>query len=74
MQIKNKNKPKNKEKDCASMENFIQLDWICVKIEKKKTEFQGVVESKFTKLELTNTIPVQPVELNTFNDVDMTPR
>ena len=35
MQIKNKNKPKNKEKDCASMENFIQLDWICVKIEKK---------------------------------------
>lgn len=55
------------------MENFIQLDWICVKIE-KKTEFQGVVESKFTKLELTNTIPVQPIELNSFNDVDMTPR
>ena len=55
------------------MENFIQLDWICVKIE-KKIEFQGVVESKFTKLELTNTIPVQPIELNSFNDVDMTPR
>ena len=33
-----------------------------------------MVESKFIKLELTNTTPVQPVELNTFNEVDMTPR
>ena len=30
-------------------------------------EPQVVVESKFTKRELTNTTPVQPVELNTFN-------
>ena len=55
------------------METFIRLEWIFVKIE-KKTEFQAVVESHFTKVELTNTIPFQPVELNTFIDVDMTPR
>ena len=34
----------------------------------------AAVESKFTKLELTNTKPVQPVELKAFNEVDMTPR
>ena len=50
-----------------------KLYQICDEIEKIK-EFQDVVKSKFTKLELTNTIPVQPVELNTFNEVDMTPR
>ena len=50
-----------------------KLDWICAEIEKIK-EFQAAVESKFTKLELTNTTPVQPVELNTFNEVDMAPR
>ena len=50
-----------------------KLDQICANIEKIK-EFQSVVESKFIKLELTNTTPVQPVELNTFNEVDMTPR
>ena len=49
------------------------LDWICAEIEKIKI-FQAVLESKFTKLELTNTTPVQPVELNTFNEVDITPR
>ena len=71
----------NKEKDCTTMETFKydpsamneKLDWICAEIEKIK-EFQAAVESKFTKLELTNTTPVQPVELNTFNEVDMTPR
>ena len=50
-----------------------KLYWICDEIEKIK-EFQDVVKSKFTKLELTNTTPVQPVELNTFSEVDMTPR
>ena len=50
-----------------------KLDQICANIEKIK-EFQSVVESKFIKLELTNTTLVQPVELNTFNEVDMTPR
>ena len=50
-----------------------KLYQICDEIEKIK-EFQDVVKSKFTKLELTNTIPVRPVELNTFNEVDMTPR
>ena len=49
------------------------LDWICAEIEKIK-EFQAVLESKFTKLELKNTTPVQPVELNTFNEADITPR
>ena len=29
---------------------------------------------KFTKLELTNTTPAQPIELNTFNEADMAPR
>ena len=37
-----------------------KLDWICVEIEKTK-EFQVVAESKFTKLELTNTTPAQPI-------------
>ena len=46
---------------------------ICAEIQKIK-EFQAAVESKFTKLEWTNTTPVQPVEVNTFNEVDMTPR
>ena len=50
-----------------------KLYWICDEIEKIK-EFQDVVKSKFTKLELTNTTPVKPVELNTFNEVDMTPQ
>ena len=71
----------SREKDCATMEKFKydpsgmneKLDWICAEIEIIK-EFQAVVESKFTKLELTNTTPVQPVELNTFNEADMTPR
>ena len=71
----------NKEKDCTTMETFKyelsaineKLDWICAEIEKIK-EFQVVVESKFTKLELTNTTPAQPTELNTFNEADMAPR
>ena len=50
-----------------------KLDWICAEIE-KITDIQAVVESKFTKLELTNTTPAQPIELNTFNEVDMAPR
>ena len=50
-----------------------KLYQICDEIEKIK-EFQDVVKSKFTKLELTNTTPVKPVELNTFNEVDMTPQ
>ena len=50
-----------------------KLEWICAKIEKIK-ELQAVAERKFTKLELPNTTLVQPVELNTFNEVDMTPR
>ena len=62
----------NKEKYCATMETFKydpsvmneKLDWIYAKIEKIK-ELQAVVESKFTKLELTNTTPVQLVELKT---------
>ena len=70
----------NKEKDCTTMETFKfdpsamneKLDWICAEIEKIK-EFQAVVESKFPKLELTNITPVQLVELNTFNEVDMAP-
>ena len=49
------------------------LDWIFAEIKKIK-EFQAVVESKFTKLELTNTTRVQPVQLNAFNEADMTPR
>ena len=40
------------------------LAWIFAEIKKIK-EFQAVVESKFTKLELTNTTPVQLVELKT---------
>ena len=40
---------------------------------RENKRFQFVVESKFTKLQLTNTTPVQPVELNSFNEVDMTP-
>ena len=47
--------------------------WICAEIEKIK-EFQAAVESKLTNLEFTNATPVQPVELNTFNEVDMAPR
>ena len=43
-----------------------KLDWICAEI-KKIEEFQTVVESKFTKLKLTNTTPAQRRELNTFN-------
>ena len=50
-----------------------KLDFICVEIEKIK-EFQVVVESKFTKLELTNRTPAQPIELNTSNEADMAPR
>ena len=50
-----------------------KLDWIRAKIEKIKG-FQAVVERKFTKLEPTNTTPAQPIELNTFNEVDMAPR
>ena len=50
-----------------------KLDRICAEIEKVK-EFQTVVESKFTKLEIANTTPAQPIELNTFNKVDMAPR
>ena len=50
-----------------------KLDWICAEIEKIK-EFQVVEESKFTKLELRSITLVQPVELNTFNEIDMTPR
>ena len=49
-----------------------KLDWICAEIEKIK-EFQVAVESKFTKLELTNTTPAQPIELNTSNEPDMAP-
>ena len=37
-----------------------KLDWICAEIEKIK-DIQAVVESKFTKLELTNTTPAQPI-------------
>ena len=70
----------NKEKDCATMETFKydpsamneKLDWIYAEIEKIK-EFQAVVESKFAKLQLTNTTPAQPVELNAFDEVNMTP-
>ena len=40
-----------------------KLDWICANIKKIK-EFKAVVESKFIKLELTNTIPAHPIELN----------
>ena len=66
----------NKEKYCGTMETLMydpgvmneKLDWICWEIEKIK-EFQAVVENKFTMLELTNTTPVQPVELNAFNEV-----
>ena len=62
----------NKKKYCATMETFKydpsvmneKLDWIYAEIEKIK-ELQAVVESKFTKLELTNTTPVQLVELKT---------
>ena len=50
-----------------------QLDWLCAEIEKIK-EFQVVVESKFTKLELRNTTPAQPIELNISNKADMAPR
>ena len=51
-----------------------KLYWICSESEKIK-EFQAVVESIFTKLQLTNTTtPAQPIELNTFNEVDMAPR
>ena len=50
-----------------------KLDWICAEIEKIK-DIQAVVESKFAKLELRNTTPAQPIELNTFNEVDMAPR
>ena len=49
-----------------------KLDWICAEIEKIK-EFQVVVKSKFTKLELTNRTPAQPIELNTSNEADMAP-
>ena len=60
----------NKVKDCTTMETLKyepsamneELDWICAEIEKIK-EFQTVVESKFTKLKLTNTTPAQPIEL-----------
>ena len=70
----------NKEKDCTTMETYKfdlsamneKLDWICAEREKIK-EFQAVVESEFPKLELTNITPVQLVELNTFNEVDMAP-
>ena len=62
----------NKKKYCATMETFKydpsvmneKLDWIYAEIEKIK-ELQAIVESKFTKLELTNTTPVQLVELKT---------
>ena len=71
----------NKEKDCTTMETFKydpsamneKLDWIYVETKKTK-EFPDAVESKFIKLELANTTPVQPVELNTFVKVDMAPR
>ena len=49
------------------------LAWIFAEIKKIK-EFQAVVESKFTKLELTNTTPVEPLQQNTFNEAGMTPR
>ena len=72
---------RNKEKGSTTMETFKyepsamneKLDWIFAVIEKIK-EFQAVVESKSTKLELTNTTPAQPIELNTFNEADMAPR
>ena len=73
----------NEEKDCATLETFKndpsrvtikeKIVWICVEIQKIK-EFQALEESTFTKLKLTNTTPVQPVELTTFDEVDMTPR
>ena len=71
----------NKEKDCTTIEIFKyepstmneKLDWICAEIEKIK-DIQAVVESKLAKLELRNTTPAQPIELNTFNEVDMAPR
>ena len=71
----------NKEKGSATMETFKydpsamneKLDWIYVETKKTK-EFPDAVESKFIKLELANTTPVQPVELNTFIKVDMAPR
>ena len=50
-----------------------KLDCICAEIEKIK-EFQVVVESKFTKLELTNRTPAEPMELNTTNEAGMAPR
>ena len=58
----------NKEKDCTTMETLKyersvmneKLDWICAEIEKIK-EFEAVVESKFSKLELTNTTSAQPI-------------
>ena len=61
----------NKGKYCAISETFKydpsamneKLDWNCVNIKKIK-EFKAVVESKFTKPELTNTTPVHPLELN----------
>ena len=49
-----------------------KLDWICGEIKKTK-DFQAVVGSKLTKLESTNTTIFQSVQLNTLNEVDMTP-
>ena len=62
----------NKEKDCATMET-LKYDSSAIN-EKIDWSRKAVVESKFTKLDLKNTTPVQPVKLNTFNEVDMTPR
>ena len=56
---------------CVTM--IEKVDWICAEMQKIR-EFQAVVVSKFTKLELANTTPVQPVELNIFNKVDIKPR
>ena len=66
----------NENKNCATLETLTndlgrvtmheKADWICAEIQKIK-EFQTVVERKSTKLELTNTTPVQHVELTTFN-------
>ena len=48
-----------------------KLDQICAEIEKIK-KFRPQQKNKFTKLEL-DTIPVQPAELNTSTEFDMTP-
>ena len=57
----------NEDRDCVTLETLkndpscITIndkgDWICAEIQKIK-EFQALVESKFTKLELTNTTPL----------------